>query len=866
MKDGDPLMQLPLLEACTALVIGGGIKAMACALRLRSRGENVLLVTRDTCLYAEIARTGDLLPPTNLGAVWQALLFPPQVMDGTALLHPDRLKLHAEQLFGERGIRLLYACQILGVRDGFALAAHKSGLYAIECLTVYDCRAQNPLLHPCTCLHIMQGDALEVRRILTLNSACDASSRFQRYEQALSQLPKGCTLARGGVYASELHGLPFGSLARAGRAKTPDKLPYQDASCNLRCFNPLHHAYFQRTLALPNPKTDDYDLVVVGGGTAGAVAALHGARQGLHTLLIEMNEQLGGTATVGGVSTYWFGERIGATAQIDEAVDRYYRELQLPRTRCLWSQNDVFAPDLKAHALLGLCLNANVEVRFGCIACGVEQPENRVEGVYYAMEDAFYLAKAKLVLDCTGDGDLCMFAGAAHTYGNKRDGMTYWGSLAQFTAPDQYRNNFSTMVHVGDPKDYTRFILSGRLRGKNLYDHGQYVAVRESRHICGMQTITLESILAMTPVAQPLYHCFSNYDPKGRLTADLVYFGFLPPNQRIAVPRGAVIPVNEAGAPIPGILTGGKAISCTHDAFPALRMQPDLQQQGLALAALAVCMLKQETNAWQASGVDEQILAQGGVLAPLQAAAPPALCDAILKLDGNEPWEWLDAAPTACETQPSPIVQIMLAKSADVLPLLNEALAHAKTPALRLTLSRLLLWHFDDRGATEVMLAATQMLDRCQGLPKRSASINFGQLLPDHGLMPELVYLLNSLARARSTSVLPLFERVITRLEATPKDWLDLRAGLYCYYECFAYVALNRKDTEMSPLIIRLLQLLSDCPSETNELLLERFHMLRLTLLGALHKLGNIQGTQGLRAYLHSKQRPLALAAEMLLK
>ena len=47
---------------------------------------------------------------------------------------------------------------------------------------------------------------------------------------------------------------------------------------------------------------NDVDVLVVGGGTAGHVAAIQAARAGAKTLIVERNSQLGGTTTTGGVA------------------------------------------------------------------------------------------------------------------------------------------------------------------------------------------------------------------------------------------------------------------------------------------------------------------------------------------------------------------------------------------------------------------------------------------------------------------------------------------------------------------------------------------------------------------------------------
>ena len=53
---------------------------------------------------------------------------------------------------------------------------------------------------------------------------------------------------------------------------------------------------------VPTHTPHEADVVVVGGGTAGTIAAIQAARAGAKTVLIEHGSQLGGTTTVGGVA------------------------------------------------------------------------------------------------------------------------------------------------------------------------------------------------------------------------------------------------------------------------------------------------------------------------------------------------------------------------------------------------------------------------------------------------------------------------------------------------------------------------------------------------------------------------------------
>ena len=59
----------------------------------------------------------------------------------------------------------------------------------------------------------------------------------------------------------------------------------------------------ERLRAAGEASSANVDVLVIGGGPAGSIAAIQAARAGAATMLIEMGSQLGGTTTTGGVAT-----------------------------------------------------------------------------------------------------------------------------------------------------------------------------------------------------------------------------------------------------------------------------------------------------------------------------------------------------------------------------------------------------------------------------------------------------------------------------------------------------------------------------------------------------------------------------------
>lgn len=167
---------------------------------------------------------------------------------------------------------------------------------------------------------------------------------------------------------------------------------------------------------------DKYDLIVVGGGTAGCAAAYTAGKLGLKTLLIEKNIHLGGTITSAlVVPAMKSGEHQINTNFYNELV----AELHFIGGQATYQGNKGwFNPELTKIALDTLMARANVEVYFDCHIRDVIIKENKLCGVIISKEmlsvyndkieshnrNLLVSIEAKYIIDATGNceiGKLC---------------------------------------------------------------------------------------------------------------------------------------------------------------------------------------------------------------------------------------------------------------------------------------------------------------------------------------------------------------------------------------------------------------------------------------------------------------------------
>ena len=177
-----------------------------------------------------------------------------------------------------------------------------------------------------------------------------------------------------------------------------------------------------------------FDVVVAGGGTAGVVAAIAAARQGVKTALIESKGYTGGIVVEGGTALHsyfnlWKAfpgvekrqvvkgiaqeiidrllERGGTTGHVEMAVRYNYDSV------CTAIDTEIYK--LVTFEML---IESGVEVFVNTLLAGAIMDGDTVRGVITESRsgrEAFY---AKAFVDSTGYGDLSAYAGAEYTEPN----------------------------------------------------------------------------------------------------------------------------------------------------------------------------------------------------------------------------------------------------------------------------------------------------------------------------------------------------------------------------------------------------------------------------------------------------------------
>lgn len=172
------------------------------------------------------------------------------------------------------------------------------------------------------------------------------------------------------------------------------------------------------------PQEKPYDVIVAGGGPAGAAAAVCAARLGARTLLVENTGCLGGMGTSGLVTAFdpmanGVENMVGGFMR--EVVEELYQRGFLgpevtpeywQRSYMTWTPFNVEGYKLVLDEKM---TQAGVEVRFftKVIDADVQRDERRVNGFVLHNIEGYSYVPAKAFIDCTGDAVVAHLCGAA---------------------------------------------------------------------------------------------------------------------------------------------------------------------------------------------------------------------------------------------------------------------------------------------------------------------------------------------------------------------------------------------------------------------------------------------------------------------
>lgn len=367
-------------------------------------------------------------------------------------------------------------------------------------------------------------------------------------------------------------------------------------------------------MAIPDtdvPVLDNRDVIVVGGGTAGANAGISAARHGAKTLVAEFLHGLGGTQTMGRISVYWDGYREGFTREVDTGVQSMGAS-DHPRQKQKEGQANIA---WKSEWYRQQIRKAGGEIWFGAMGCGALTASDCVRGVLLASPRGLGVVLAHVVIDATGSADIAIAAGAAYQDADASVLAVQGAGLPYVNLDDQSVNTDWTFVDDGDVLDVTRLFVSGKAKYDGVYDVGKLPQTRERRRIVGDHVITALDVINRRRYPDTISLHRSSFDTHG-YTVD-PYFTLSPPEKRHViydadVPLSSLLPKG-----LDNILVTGLGASAHRDAMPVIRMQPCLQNQGYsvgylsAVAALEHCSVRRvDIKKIQKALIDQAVLPQ----------------------------------------------------------------------------------------------------------------------------------------------------------------------------------------------------------------------------------------------------------------
>ncbi|HUT91228.1 MAG TPA: FAD-dependent oxidoreductase [Thermoguttaceae bacterium] len=377
------------------------------------------------------------------------------------------------------------------------------------------------------------------------------------------------------------------------------------------------------------------DVLVIGGGTAGTIAAIQAARIGAKTLLVERGSQLGGTMTVGGVAFPGLFHAWGKQVISGIGWDLVRQTVELDGGRLPdfttpappgrhWVHQVLINPFLYAVLAEEACRLAGVEVCYYEFPVAAQPAQDgwRVEVVGPGTRRH---VTCKQLIDCSGGADVVGMLGLERL----REDETQPGSML-FKLGDTFQAGRerleSVYVHGADSSNSvsrTQANLAGRRavlerlrtqrargdQGARLVQLQPEAAFRESYRILGEVVIMHEDYVGGRVFDDAVCYAFYPVDLHTRqgVRPQPLKEGIVP-----TVPLRALIPKGSRN-----LMVAGRSVSSDRLANSGLRVQATCMAMGQAAGAAAALAARRNFSPQEVPLAElKALLRQHGAITP----------------------------------------------------------------------------------------------------------------------------------------------------------------------------------------------------------------------------------------------------------
>ncbi|TVR47962.1 MAG: FAD-dependent oxidoreductase [Puniceicoccaceae bacterium] len=388
----------------------------------------------------------------------------------------------------------------------------------------------------------------------------------------------GCTrFARPDVQAAVARALAAQVAETLPRPGEPVALPGGGAGGDYRFSAPfLRRSSGLRSLALSGFESlGRCDVVVAGGGTGGAGAAIAAAREGVEAVALEIQHGLGGVGTLGLIASYYFGNRCGFTTEVDDKLAAL--DPSFPKAN-RWN------PELKMALYARLLREAGGQAWLGGFAFGVRMDGARLDGVLVSTSYGAGVLECGACVDATGSVDVAAAAGAPCRLIDGNHVAVQGAGLSPRNPEAGYYNSDHTFIDDNDPEDVTCAFVEARAKFTGSFlDTSTFVDTRERRQIRGEFELSPLDFLARRTFPDTVTTARSNFDTHG-FTVHPVFLVNPPDKKQLSadVPFRCLLPIG-----VEGVIVTGLGVAAHRDALPVIRMQADVQNQGFAAGLAA---------------------------------------------------------------------------------------------------------------------------------------------------------------------------------------------------------------------------------------------------------------------------------------